>query len=75
MIDTLDMKKKLMAIWKRVDTKSITPQEARIHIGIARVVLDCLRVEICAARIGNGNVIKTVNLGTSPGRSTGKNAH
>ena len=51
MKDTADIRAKLLAVWKLVDEKKITTQEARLHIGLARAVLDTLKVEIAAAHL------------------------
>jgi hypothetical protein len=49
--DTTDIRMKLLAIWKLVDDKKITLAEARVHISLARAVLDTLKVEIAAMHL------------------------
>ena len=49
--DTSDIRAKLLEIWKQVDDKSISLAEARLHISVARAVLDTLKVEIAAAHL------------------------
>jgi hypothetical protein len=49
--DTTDIRMKLLDIWKLVDEKKITLAEARVHISLARAVLDTLKVEIAAAHL------------------------
>lgn len=49
--DTADIRAKLLDIWKQVDDKSISLAEARLHISLARAVLDTLKVEIAAAHL------------------------
>jgi hypothetical protein len=56
MLDTSDIREKMLVLWQKVDTGKITHQEARVHIGIARTVLDTLKVEIAAAHLQESNV-------------------
>jgi hypothetical protein len=49
--DTADIRNKLLDIWKQVDERSISLAEARLHISLARAVLDTLKVEIAAAHL------------------------
>lgn len=54
--DTADIREKLLAIWKLVDEKKISVTEARLHIGLARAVLDTLKVEIASAHLAQANL-------------------
>jgi len=49
--DTADIRNKLLEIWKLVDQKKISSSEARLHISLARAVLETLKVEIAAAHL------------------------
>ena len=49
--DTGDIRDKLVKIWKLVDEKKITTSEARLHIGLARAILETIKVEIAAAHL------------------------
>lgn len=49
--DTGDIREKMLALWKKVDQGKISHMEARVHIGIARTILDTLKVEIAAAHL------------------------
>lgn len=51
MKDTADIRAKLLLVWRLVDEKKITTQEARLHIGLARAIMDTLKVEIAAAHL------------------------
>ncbi len=51
LIDTGDVRDKMLALWKKIDQGKISHTEARVHIGIARTVLDTLKVEIAAAHL------------------------
>jgi len=78
MRDTAGIRQKMMEIWSRVDSGDMTHQEARVHIGLARTVLDTLKVEIAAAHL-NVSSVPPVSLGTKPvltiaGRVTKKKA-
>jgi hypothetical protein len=54
--DTADIRNKMLSLWKRIDQGKITHTEARVHIGIARTILDTLKVEIAAAHLQEANV-------------------
>ena len=54
--DTADVRQKLLRIWRLVDEKKITAAEARLHIGLARAVLDTLKVEIAMAHLNRAQV-------------------
>ena len=49
--DTADIRTKLLDIWRRIDDKTISSSEARLHIGVARAILDTLKVEMAAAHL------------------------
>lgn len=51
LIDTGDVREKMLALWRKIDQGKISHTEARVHIGIARTVLDTLKVEIAAAHL------------------------
>jgi len=51
MKDTADIREKMLRLWKLVDEKKISTPEARLHIGIARTILETLKVEIAAAHL------------------------
>jgi hypothetical protein len=54
--DTADIRRKMLTIWKLVDEKKITTSEARLHIGIARTILETIKVEIAAAHLNQANL-------------------
>lgn len=58
LVDTGDVREKMLALWKKVDQGKISHTEARVHIGIARTVLDTLKVEIAAAHLQEAAVPK-----------------
>ena len=49
--DTADIREKMLRIWKQVDEKTMSTSEARLHIGLARVILETIKVEIAAAHL------------------------
>lgn len=51
MRDTADIRAKILEIWRQVEQKKMSASEARLHIGLARAVLDTLKVEIAAAHL------------------------
>lgn len=65
MRDTADIRTKLLEIWKRIDDKSISSAEARLHISVARAVLDTLKVEMAAAHLARTD-IPAVPISPSP---------
>jgi len=54
--DTADVRAKLLRVWRLVDDKKITASEARLHIGLARAILDTLKVEIAMAHLNRSQV-------------------
>ena len=48
---TADIRAKILEVWKRVDARKISIAEARLQIGLARTVLETLKVEIAAAHL------------------------
>jgi len=61
MRDTADIRAKILAVWKAVDEKKMTVTEARLHMGLARTILETLRVEIMAAHLTQSS-IPTINI-------------
>jgi hypothetical protein len=53
--DTADIRLKLLEIWKQIDEKKISSSEARLHISVARAILDTLKVEMAAAHLAQQN--------------------
>jgi hypothetical protein len=49
--DTADIRVKLLEIWKLIDEKKISSSEARLHISVARAILDTLKVEMTALHL------------------------
>ena len=56
MKDTADIRAKILAVWKAVDERKMTVTEARLHIGLARTILETLRVEIMAAHLTQSRI-------------------
>lgn len=56
MKDTGDIRAKLLEIWGQVDAKQMSLAEARVHISLARAVLDTLKVEIAAAHLSQAHM-------------------
>lgn len=54
--DTADIRAKLLDIWKKIDEKKISSAEARLHISVARAVLDTLKVEMAAAHLARSDI-------------------
>lgn len=54
--DTADIRAKLLQVWKLVDEKKISSSEARLHISLARAVLETLKVEIAAAHLAQTQI-------------------
>jgi hypothetical protein len=54
--DTRDIREKLLKIWRLVDDKKITTSEARLHIGLARAILETIKVEIAAAHLNSTDI-------------------
>jgi hypothetical protein len=54
--DTADVRNKLLEIWKLVDEHKISSSEARLHISLARAVLETLKVEITAAHLAQERI-------------------
>jgi hypothetical protein len=49
--DTADIRAKLLDIWKQIEEKKISSSEARLHISVARAILDTLKVEMAALHL------------------------
>ena len=54
--DTGDIRIKLLEIWKRIEEKKISSSEARLHISVARAILDTLKVEMTAAHLAQQQI-------------------
>lgn len=54
--DTADIRAKLVALWAKIDDKSISTSEARLHISVARAILETLKVEIAAAHLAQAQI-------------------
>ena len=67
--DTADIRAKMLEIWALVEQKKMTASEARMHMGLARVILETLKVEIAAAHLASAK-IPPVTLGREPTRLT-----
>jgi hypothetical protein len=63
--DTADIRAKILNVWKLVDEKKITVTEARLHMGLARTILETLRVEIMAAHLTQSQLPSVSILGKS----------
>jgi hypothetical protein len=64
--DTADIRIKLLEIWKQIDEKKISSSEARLHISVARAILDTLKVEMAAAHLTQ-QIIPSVPILTGAG--------
>jgi len=62
--DTADIRAKLLEVWKQIDEKKISSSEARMHISVARAILDTLKVEMAAAHLAQ-SAIPSVPIITS----------
>ena len=56
MKDTADIRARILQVWKLVDEKKISTAEARLHISLARTVLETLKVEIAAAHLTQAQI-------------------
>ena len=56
MRDTADIRAKMLDLWVKVDTGKISAAELRLHLGIARVILDTLKVEMMAAHLSQTSI-------------------
>lgn len=65
--DTADIRAKLLEIWKMVDNKQISSSEARLHISLARAVLETLKVEIAAAHLAQSQIPSVPVMSARPG--------
>jgi hypothetical protein len=66
--DTADIREKMLRIWKLVDEKKISSSEARLHISLARTVLETLKVEIAAAHLTQ-TTLPSVTIGRMASRT------
>lgn len=65
MKDTANLREKMLGIWDKFESGKISAQEARTHVGLARTVLESLKVEIAAAHLNVANV-PPVSLSAKP---------
>ena len=56
LMDTGDVREKMMKLWAKLDQGKLTHAEARAHIGFARTILDTIKVEIAAAHLQDASV-------------------
>lgn len=56
MRSTDDLRQKLLKFWSAFERGEVSTQDARIHIGFSRAVLDSLKVEIAAAHLNESNI-------------------
>ena len=56
MHDTADIRAKMLRLWKLLDDNKITATQLRLHIGVARVILETLKVEMAAAHLNKSNI-------------------
>lgn len=54
--DTADIREKMLKLWKQLDDNKISATQVRLHIGLARAVLDTLKVEMAAAHLSTANI-------------------
>lgn len=54
--NTADIRQRLLEIWRLVDEKKISAAEARLHISLARAVLETMKVEIAAAHLAQASI-------------------
>ena len=54
--DTAEIRKKMLVIWKLVDEKKMPSGEVRLHISIARTILETIKVEIAAAHLNQAHI-------------------
>lgn len=68
--DTQDIRDKLLQVWALVDQKKISAAEARLHIGLARTVLETLKVECTFAHLAQTHIPAVPVIGLNPLRVT-----
>jgi hypothetical protein len=54
--NTQDIRDKMLRLWEQVDQKKISATELRMHIGVARVILDTIKVEMAAAHLSQAQI-------------------
>lgn len=54
--DTADIRAKLLLIWRQIDERKISASEARLHISVARAILETLKVEMAAAHLTQAQI-------------------
>jgi hypothetical protein len=64
--DTADIRAKLLEIWNLIDQKKISSSEARLHISVARAILDTLKVEMTAAHLARTDIPSVPIMGLPP---------
>jgi hypothetical protein len=56
MKDTAEVRSEIDSLWAKFKKGEVTANEARVHIGFARTILDTLKVEIAAAHLNAAHV-------------------
>jgi hypothetical protein len=54
--DTQDIRSRMIQLWKQIEEKKISSAEARLHISVARTILDTLKVEMAAAHLAQARI-------------------
>jgi hypothetical protein len=54
--DTQDIRSRLLLLWKQIEEKKISSSEARLHISVARAILETLKVDMAAAHLSQTNI-------------------
>jgi hypothetical protein len=56
MHDTADIRDKMLKLWKLLDENKVSATQVRLHIGIARTILETLKVEMAAAHLNKAHI-------------------
>jgi hypothetical protein len=70
--DTADIRAKLLEIWKLIDAKQISASEARLHISLARAVLETMKIEIAYAHLTQTQIPPMPISGRLPAPTTSR---
>lgn len=54
--DTADIRARLLVLWQQIEDKKISASEARLHISVARAILETLKVEMAAAHLARADI-------------------
>ena len=54
--NTADIRARLLQIWRLVVAQKISTTQARLEIGLARAILETLKVEIAAAHLSTAQI-------------------